>query len=57
MKFHVTRGEGRNLFTGYGEGYVRINDARYETSVLVTPEHPVQAWNAGSFDALTPGHF
>ena len=57
MKFHLTRGEGRNLFTGYGEGYVRVNDQRYEKSVIVAPERPVEDWDAASFEALTAAHF
>lgn len=57
MKFHLTRSAGRNLFTGYGEGYVRINDERYETSVIVAAERPVTAWKATRFDALTIADF
>ena len=57
MKFHLTRSGGRNLFTGYGEGYVSINDHRYERHILVAPDHEVVDWNAESFDALTPAHF
>ena len=37
MKFQLTRAEGRNLFTGYGEGYVSINHERHERSIVVTP--------------------
>lgn len=57
MKFHLTRAEGRNLFTGYGKGYVAVNDRRYERNVVVTPQRPVAEWDASSFDALTPAHF
>lgn len=57
MKFHLTRAGGRNLFTGYGEGYVSINDQRYEKNLVVAPDQPVADWNAESFDALTPAHF
>jgi uncharacterized protein len=57
MKLHLTRGEGRNLFTGYGDGYVAINDRRYERNVIVAPERPVAEWDAPSFEALTPAHF
>lgn len=57
MKFHLTRSGGRNLFTGYGDGYVKVNDARYETHVIVTPEGEVSEWSAESFETLTPAHF
>ena len=57
MKFHLARAEGRNVFTGYGPGYVAINDQRHERSLVVAPDEPVEAWNAESFDALTPAHF
>ena len=57
MKFHLTRAAGNNLFTGYGDGYVAINDQRFEHSIVVTPANPVADWEAGSFEALTPAHF
>jgi uncharacterized protein len=57
MKLHLTKAAGRNLFTGYGDGYVAINDQRYDHSVVVAPEGDVDTWDAPSFDALTPAHF
>ena len=57
MKFHLTRSEGRNLFTGYGPGYVAVNDRRYEVNLVVAPDHAVTPWDARSFDALTAAHF
>jgi uncharacterized protein len=54
MKLHLTRPEGRNLFTGYGAGYVAVNDARHQQNIVVSPDGPVQEWAAASFDALTP---
>ena len=57
MKLHLARSEGRNLFTGYGDGYVSVNDRRYEGSLVVAPDHEVTAWSVESFEALTPAHF
>ena len=57
MKFHITQAAGRNLFTGYGEGYVTINHQRFEHAVLVTPENAVREWDAPAFDELTAAHF
>ena len=57
MKFHLTQAAGRNLFTGYGAGYISINDQRFEHAVLVSPEGEVQRWEVDGFDALTSTHF
>src|SRR5687767_10200121 len=57
MKFHLARSEGRNLFTGYGDGYVSVNDRRYEGNLVVAPDHEVAPWDAPSFEALAPAHF
>ena len=57
MKLHLTRGEGRNIVTGYGDGYVAINQQRYEHSIVLTPEQPVAEWDAKRFEDLTPAHF
>lgn len=56
MKFHLTRSEGRNLVTGYGDGYVKVNDERHDRSIVFAPDEPVQDWDAESFEALTPAH-
>lgn len=56
MKLHQTRGAGRNLFTGYGPGYVSVNGTRWETGVLVLGEH-VERWEVAGFDALTEAQF
>jgi uncharacterized protein len=57
MKFHITQAEGRNLFTGYGEGYVAINHQRFEHPVLVAPANDVREWDVPAFDKLTAAHF
>ena len=57
MKFHLTRSGGRNLFTGYGEGYVSINEQRYEHPIVVTAENAVMPWAPTSFETLTAEHF
>ena len=53
MKFHLTKAAGRNLFTGYGDGYVSINDRRYEHPVIVSPEGDVERWNPDTFETVT----
>ena len=53
MKFHLTQAAGRNLFTGYGEDYVSVNEQRYTHSVLVSPEGEVRRWDVVAFETLT----
>jgi uncharacterized protein len=56
MKLHQTRAQGRNLFTGYGPGYVSVNGTRWESSVIVLAER-TEPWNVVGFDALTEDTF
>jgi uncharacterized protein len=57
MKFHLDRPAGANLFTGYGPGYVSINDQRFDTNVIVARGREVAAWDVAGFEALTAQHF
>ena len=58
MKFHLAHAAGLNLFTGYGEGYVLINQVRHtESSLLVTPNSIIQDWRVSNFEALQSEHF
>ncbi|MDR2015318.1 MAG: Mth938-like domain-containing protein [Azoarcus sp.] len=56
MKLQLNRPSGINLFTGHFERFVTINHVRYDSHLVVTPEHMVTGWTAG-FDALTTGDF
>jgi uncharacterized protein len=56
MKLHLTPSTGLKLFSGYGAGYVSINNVRHETSVVVTPE-AVTEWRAGGASTLTAADF
>ena len=56
MKLHLARAAGRNLFSGYGAGYVAINGQRYERSLIVLPDRVVE-WEIGEFEQLTPPAF
>ena len=57
MKLHLESASAQNAFTGYGEGYVSVNGARYETSVVVLPGRILADWPPSSFEALAPEHF
>ena len=56
MKLHLARAEGRNLFSGYGPGYVAVNGTRHERSVIVLPDR-ILDWEATSFDELNEAAF
>jgi uncharacterized protein len=56
MKLHLTRDEGRQLFSGYGPGYVAVNSVRYERNVLVSPD-AVAEWPVRDFETLAPDDF
>ncbi|MEP6657698.1 MAG: Mth938-like domain-containing protein [Betaproteobacteria bacterium] len=52
MKFHLNAADG-NVFTGYGDDYVRLGVVVYRENVVVTPSQIVTGWCPGGFDALT----
>ncbi len=56
MKFHLTRADGRNLFTGYGPGFVAINGTQHRSSVIVTADQ-VLPWDVDDPQALTQAVF
>ena len=56
MKIEREQAEGRNLFTGYGEGYVEVNGKRYPSSLVVSADRLVADWPLASFDEVTADH-
>jgi uncharacterized protein len=56
VKISQERPEGKNAFTGYGEGYVEVNRTRMHASIVVGPERLITDWPAESVDALTADH-
>ena len=52
MKIERDTPDGRNTFTGYGEGYVEVNRIRHTASVVVS-EDRVSEWPATSIEALS----
>jgi len=56
MKFHLSTAEG-NIFTGHGEGFIRLGVVEYRENVLVTPERIVTGWAAGGFQGLAESDF
>ena len=57
MKLHAETPTVTNTFTGYGEGYVLVNQERFERNVVVMPERIWTEWEATTFEALTEEHF
>jgi len=57
VKLQLTSKAGENLFTGYGSGYVVVNEHRYHHSLIVTPQQVIEDRLAANFDQLTASHF
>ena len=56
MKIEREEVQGRNMFTGYGAGYVEVNRTRYSGSLVVGAETMVTDWPLESIDALAADH-
>lgn len=56
MKFHLEQTAGKNAVTGYGEGYVTVNGARHQSSLVVGADRLITDWPARSIDALAADH-
>ena len=56
MKIEREPSDGRNAFTGYGEGYVEVSGTRYRESLVVSAERVVSDWPARSVDMLSADH-
>lgn len=57
MKLHLTEPAGSQLITGYGDGWVEVNQTRHDRSVVVLPAQLFTAWQVDAFDSLTEAHF
>jgi uncharacterized protein len=57
VKLHLSVFSEQNMFTGYGPGYVIVNKARYEQSLIVLPDRLIENWDAKTFEQLTTEHF
>ncbi|HET7730097.1 MAG TPA: Mth938-like domain-containing protein [Usitatibacter sp.] len=56
MKIEQEAPAGRNTFTGYGAGYVEVNRARHQASLVVSGERLITDWPARSVEALQADH-
>lgn len=57
MKLHLTHASGNQLITGYGNGWVEVNETRYTHSLIVLPARLLADWGATDFDTLDVVHF
>mgnify|MGYP000176765016 CR=1 FL=1 len=57
MKLHLAQNAGQNAFTGYGDGYVLVNQQCFERSLIVLPDRVITEWEPRSLDALAEVHF
>jgi len=56
VKLHAPALTRLYTFTAYGEGYVMVNGARHEASVIVLPER-IEPWPVADFASLAEEHF
>jgi uncharacterized protein len=56
MKLHLTRDKSLQLFSGYGTGFVAVNNVRYEKCVVVSPQAVIE-WGVSAFETLTAADF
>ena len=56
MKIEREQAEGRNLFTGYGPGWVEVNRKRYAASLVVSGDLLTSDWPLASVNELGADH-
>lgn len=56
MKFEREQADGKNTFTGYGEGYVEVNRRRHTQSLVVSGERLISDWPVASVAGLGADH-
>ena len=57
MKLQSDPHSGANTITGYGPGYVEINQTPYSHAVLISSDGAISQWPVHSFEGLEPSHF
>ena len=57
MKLHLAHFGQQNIFSGYGDGYVMINQIRHEKNMIVFPDQLIEHWPVASVAALSHEHF
>jgi uncharacterized protein len=57
LKLHLSGPSEQNMFTGYGNGYVMVNQIRYERNLIILPDRIIENWEVETFEQLTAEHF
>ncbi|MBT3888236.1 MAG: Xcc1710-like domain-containing protein [Nitrosomonadaceae bacterium] len=57
MKLHLSKPVEKNIFSGYGSGYVVVNNKKYENSMITMPDKIIEDWQASTVEKLTEEHF
>jgi len=57
LALHLEKVSHLKTFTGHGDGFVSVNDRRYEQAVVVTASTVATDWTATDFASLTAEHF
>jgi len=57
LKLQSDPHSGANTITGYGDGYVEINQTPYAHAVLLSSDGAISAWPVESFDSLKASDF
>jgi len=56
VKLHASTPGSANTITAYDDDYVKVNGARHDSSVIVTPSD-VKKWSAADFEHLNEHDF
>jgi uncharacterized protein len=57
VKLHLANFGQQNIFSGYGDGYVMINQIRHEKNMIVFPDQLIEHWPVTSVAELSLEHF
>ncbi len=57
MKLHADKIPSLNTVTAYDAQHIEVNAQRFEYSILLMPDNPVQAWSINAFSQLDEAHF
>lgn len=57
MKLQLFSNAGKNIFTAHGDGYVTVNNQRYEQAIVVTADQVRSDWPVQDFETLTETGF
>jgi len=57
MKLHLTTSENEHLITGYGDDFIAVNDRKYPSNILLTPNEIYLDWFTGKFSEIAVSSF